>query len=304
MPVPRGARRRLATGFALWLALWLATTVATAEIRVPDDRGETLVLDAPATRIISLAPHLTENLFAIGAGDSLVGVTTYSNYPPAAARIEIIGTYKDFDIERIVELDPDVVLGWTSGNPDEPIRRMQRIGLPLFLSEPREPAHVAEELRKLGALTGREAVAGKVADDFMHRITALRARYAHRDPVTVFYEVWNDPLITLNGEHLISKLLTGCGAVNVFAELASLAPRVSVEAVLERDPEAIITGGMGDRRPEWLADWLRYDFLRAAARDNLFHVHPDLVQRHTTRLADGMAALCELVETARGRRLP
>ncbi len=299
----RISRDRSRTIAARLLALLFALPlVATATIEVTDDRGETLVLDAPARRVISLSPHLTENLFAIGAGDRLVGVTSFSNYPPAALDIEIIGTYKDFDIERIIELEPDVVFGWISGNPATPIERMQAIGLPLFLTEPREPEHVAGEIERLGIITGLVEQSATVADTFMRRIDDLRTRYSNRSPVTVFYQVWNEPLITLGGDHLISKLIAGCGGVNVFAGLSALAPRVGVESVLERNPEAIITGGMGTRRPEWLDEWKRYEFLRAAADDNLFHVHPDLVQRHTTRLAEGMQALCEQIDTVRRRR--
>lgn len=296
--------RERRAALAALLCAWLLAVpvVAAAAIEATDDRGATLVLDAPAHRIVSLSPHLTENLFAIGAGDRLVGVTSFSNFPPAALDIEIIGTYKDFDIERIVALEPDVIFGWISGNPAAPIARMEAIGLPLFLTEPREPEHVADEIERLGRITGLESQAGRVAESFMRRIRDLRSRYASRPPVSVFYQVWNEPLITLGGDHLISKLIAGCGGANVFSDLTSLAPRVGVESVLERNPEAIITGGMGERRPEWLDEWKRYEFLRAAANDNLFHVHPDLVQRHTTRLAEGMEALCEQIETVRQRR--
>lgn len=283
-------------------AMLLPFADTPADIRVTDDRGAVIVLDRPATRIVSLTPHLTENLFSLGAGDRLVGVTTFSNHPPAARDIEIIGTNRDFDIERIAQLQPDIVLGWISGNPSEPVSRIERLGLPVYLTEPRDAEDLASELTRLGVLTGLSENATRVADRFMQRILELRSRYSGRDPVAVFYEVWNDPLITLNGEHIVSKLLHDCGAYNVFGDLATLAPKVSVEAVLARDPEAIITGGMGDKRPEWLDDWERYDFLRAVRHDNLFHVHPDLTQRHTIRLAQGMEAMCESIETARQRR--
>ena len=142
----------------------------------------------------------------------------------------------------------------------------------------------------------------EVADAFMENISRLRNRYADREVVRVFYQIWNEPVITLGGDHLISKLITDCGGVNIFADVSSLAPRVSIESVLERDPEAIITGGMGDQRPAWLDEWKRYDFLSAARNEHLFHVHPDLVQRHTTRLADGMRILCEQIDTVRRQR--
>lgn len=292
--------RRLAAA----LLLTLAATAAhgQAQVRVVDDRETEIFLARPAERIVSLTPHLTENLFAIGAGGRLVGVTTFSNHPPAARQIEIIGTYVDFDIERILELEPDVVVGWISGNPTEPVRKIERLGIPVYLTEPRSPEDVASELLRLGRLTGLSDNAERVAHRFLERIDGIRERYSHRDEVGVFYEVWNDPLMTLNGEHLVSKLLEGCGGFNVFSDLEALAPTVGVESVLDRNPEVIIAGGMGEHRPQWLDEWGRYPFLLAVERNNLFHVHPDLVHRHTTRLADGMEALCGFIEAARRKR--
>jgi iron complex transport system substrate-binding protein len=271
-------------------------------VEIEDSRGIRISLDRPAQRIISLAPHLTENLFAIGAGERLVGVTSFSDYPPEAANIEVIGSYKDFDIERIVELGPDLVVGWLSGNPVEAVAKLERLGVPVFLSEPRDPPDVAREIRLLGALTGLEPDAKRVSDRFMKTVSALSGKFARRSRVSVFYQVWSDPLITLNGDHLVSKLIDGCGGVNIFDELAPLAPRVSIESVIERNPEAIITGGTGAESPNEFNAWKRFPFLIAVQRDNLFHVNADLLQRHTTRLAQGMADLCEQIDRARARR--
>ena len=250
-------------------------------------------------RIVALAPHLTENLFAIGAGSLLVGVASFSDYPPKAGDIEVIGSDREFDIERIVELQPDLVVGWLTGNPAEATRKLEALGITVFLSEPGDPGDVADEIRTLGLLTGRETEATRVADRFLERISALRQRFASRAPVSVFYEVWGDPLITLNGDHLVSTLIEGCGGVNVFADLDALAPRIGVESVIRRNPDVIIAGGAGARRPDWLDDWNRFPFLEAVRRGNVFHVNADLVQRHTTRLAAGMAELCERIDRAR-----
>ncbi|GJL82811.1 MAG: cobalamin-binding protein [marine bacterium B5-7] len=275
------------------------------EIRIEDARGKVIVLNQPATRIISLAPHIVENLFAIGADSTIVGVTAYSDYPAAANNIEVIGTYKQFDIERILELQPDIIVGWLSGNPGDAIESLERLGLPVFLSEPRTIEDVARELRNLGRLTGRDSMAQEVASRFTEQMKQITDRYSARTSVKVFYQVWNDPLITLNGDHLISKLIEGCGAVNIFADLDQLAPRIGIEAVLDRNPDVILAGSKDSESsasvPASLKAWSRYPFLSATAHNNLFQLNPDLLQRHTTRLVDGMDDLCKHIDTARQR---
>lgn len=272
---------------------------AAGGIEVTDDRGKLIELNTPALRIISLAPHITENLFAIGAGDNIVGVTSYSNYPEAANDIELVGTYKQFDVEKIIVLEPDITIGWVSGNPDRQVKLIERFDIPVFLSEPRSFQDVAEEIRKLGQLTGNNQIASRVANDFLGEIESLSTQYGNKQPLDVFYQVWDNPMITLNGEHLVSRLIEGCGGRNVFASLPSLAPRISTEAVIEKDPDVIIASGVGSRPPEWLDEWYSFAFLKAVGKSNLFHVNPDLIERHTVRLADGMKAVCQILETAR-----
>ncbi len=230
-----------------------------------------------------------------------MATVTHSDFPPEARELAVVGTFADIDIERIVALSPDLVIGWLSGNPATDLERLESLGIPVFLSEPRSPADIADEIRSLGALTGLEEEADEVATRFTVEIEATRARYASRATVRVFYQVWNGPVITLGGGHMVNALIADCGGSNVFASTPGLAPTVSVESILERDPDAIIASGEGAARPAWLDEWGNYPFLRAVGHGNLFHLDPDLVQRHTIRIADGMRQLCELVDTARER---
>ena len=261
-----------------------------------------LPLKQPAQRIISLAPHITEVLFAAGAGSRVVGTVSYSDYPEAAKTIALIGTYTRVDLEAIVALKPDLVIGWQSGNPSAAIAKLRSLGVPVFISQPDHIEDVARTLEQFGRLAGSEASAAAAARRFRERHAQLQTRYAKRPAVDVFYEVWNQPLMTVNGHQIISDILRLCGARNVFAELPTLAPEVTVEAVLAANPEVVIASGMGEARPEWLDQWKHWPKLTAAARGNLFFVPPQLIQRHTPRMLEGAERVCANIETARTKR--
>lgn len=284
---------------ALLLCGWL--TVVQAEVAVTDDVGNAVKLPRPAQRIVSLAPHLTELLFAAGAGEKVVAAVEYSNFPEAAKSLPRIGSYAAFDIERIAALKPDLAVAWGSGNPPGPVAQLRRLGIPVFVSEPQQLEDIAPSLARLGALAGTGAAAQQAADAFERRHADLAARYERKRPVTVFYEIWNQPLMTVGGSHLISAVMALCGGRNVFADLAQPAATVGLEAVLHADPEAIVASGMDEARPEWLNDWRHWPQLTAVRRGNLFFVPPDLLQRHTPRILEGAARLCDALDFARQR---
>ncbi|OGI51714.1 MAG: cobalamin-binding protein [Candidatus Muproteobacteria bacterium RIFCSPHIGHO2_02_FULL_65_16] len=280
----------------------LGAAPAPAPTRVPDDAGATVVLAAPARRIVSLAPHVTELLYAAGAGGYVVGAVDYSDYPEAAKRIPRVGGYTGLDLEAIVALRPDLIIAWQSGNPPSQVERLRALGLAVYVSEPRHIEDVATNIERLGRLAGTADAALRAARAFRQRHEALRRRYAARPAVTVFYQIWDRPLMTVNGKQLISDVIHLCGGRNVFADLPILAPTVDVEAVLAADPEAIVASGAGAARPEWFDAWRRWPQLRAVRRDNLFVVPPDVLQRHGPRILDGAEHLCADLETARRRR--
>lgn len=285
----------------LLAALLIAVAApAMAGIAVTDDTGRTVRLDDPAERIVSLAPHVTETLFEAGAGDRIVATVNHSDYPPAAEDIPRIGGYDRVNIERILDLDPDLVIGWESGNAQAQIKRLQDLGLTLYISEPRELSTIAESLERFGRLAGTGDTAREAARRYRQRLAGLRARYADREPIEVFYQIWNNPLMTINDDHLISDVIRGCGGTNVFRDLAKIAPRVSTEAVVMRDPQVIIASGMGEERPEWLDNWKQWSELRAVANGNLYFIPPQYLQRHTPRILIGMERLCEQLVEARG----
>lgn len=275
---------------------------AQAEVVVQDDTGATVRLAQPARRIVSLAPNVTETLFAAGAGERLVGVVEYSNYPEAATKLPRIGGYAQLDLEAIAVLKPDLAIGWASGNSGVHIDKLRALGIPVYLAEPAGIEGVATQLERYGELAGTQATARVAVADFRKRLQELRSRYGAQSKVRTFYQIWKQPLMTVGGGQVISDAIRLCGGENVFGDLKPLAPVVSVEAVITANPEAIVASGMDEARPEWLDDWRQWRTMTAVKRNNLFFIPPDLIQRHTPRLAEGAARLCAHLDTARGRR--
>ncbi|MDA0191524.1 MAG: cobalamin-binding protein, partial [Proteobacteria bacterium] len=268
-----------------------------AEIVVTDDSGATVRLAQPARRIVSLAPHVTESLYAIGAGNRLAATVEHSDYPEAATRLPRVGGYSRLDLEAIAAHQPDLVIAWESGNAKAHVERLRSLGLPLYVTQPNRIDDIAGTLERLARLAGSEAAARPVIAGFRARLSALRARYGGRPPVRTFYQIWKQPLMTVGAPQIISDAIRLCGGENVFGNLDTMAANVTVEAVIASNPEVIVASGMGDSRPEWLDDWRRWTSVTAVARDNLFFVPPDLIQRHTPRLLDGTERLCQHLET-------
>ena len=271
-----------------------------AEVR--DDEGTLVSLERPATRIISLAPSLTELVYAAGAGEQLVGAVEYSDYPAAAAGLPIVGRFDLLDMERILELQPDLVIAWQSGNPRASVNRLRQLGLTVYIAEPKSLASIPSHIERLAQLAGTEALARQALVAFDENLGRLRNQYSGLPALQVFYQVWDLPLITAGGNELINDIITLCGGNNVFADIKLVAPKVSTEAVLVRNPEVIIASGMDIERPEWLDDWTRWSSLEAVAKNNLYFIPPELLQRHTPRALLGAQQMCEQLELARRKR--
>lgn len=286
---------------ALLLIALLTALPATAQtLRFIDDSGREVVLDGPAKRIVSLAPHVTELLFAAGAGDALVGVDEFSDFPPAARALPRIGRHSGLDLEAIAALRPDLVIGWASGNRMPELQRLEGLGIALYLNEIRRIDDIAASIETFGRMSG-SASAAQAAADLRERAARIASRPAVDAPLTVFYQIWDRPLMTVNGEHLISQALTLCGGRNVFGNLPALAPVVGVESVLAADPQVIFAAGSTALNRDWIAHWRRWPQLAAVREGNLFEVDADIVHRPTPRFLDGVEALCAALDAARRR---
>jgi iron complex transport system substrate-binding protein len=286
--------------FLLISLLWCASPVTShADITVTDDHGDEIRLVKPAGRIVSLAPNLTELLFAAGAGASIVATVSYSDYPEAARSIPRIGDSYNLDMEAITALQPDLIVLWSSGTGVDSWRKLTGLGFTVYRSEPDTLEKIASTIRKFGRLGGSDDTAEKSSDRLLAQISRLREQYSDRHSVSVFYQFWDKPVFTVNGRHLISHIIALCGGRNIFADLLPLTPQINPEAVLELNPEVIIASGDSSARPAWLEDWKQWTGLAATKSGHLYAIPPELIQRHTPRILEGAARMCEYIDRAR-----
>ena len=282
----------------LAFGLCFAALDAQAVVAVVDATGTTVELAMPARRVVSLAPHATELLFAAGAGAGVVGVLSPADWPPDAAKLPKVGDANAVNLEAVLALKPDLIVAWPYLAAAQ-VEHLRSIGVPVYVSNPRTPLAIADDIERLGALTGQRESAARAAAAFRTKLATARGRAAGTATIRVFYEIWDRPLYTVGGGHLISAAIEMCGGENVFASLPLPAPQVSVEAVLAAAPEAIIAGADDAVRPAWLDAWRAWRELPAVARGNLLVVDANLLHRSGPRFADGVEQICRVLALAR-----
>ncbi len=287
--------RMLCYGFVF---LFSTQIIANERIQVTDDEGQNIEFSQPVKRIISLAPHATELLFSAGATNQIVGTVSYSDYPPAAKKIPLIGSYNRIDIERILSKSPDLIVAWTGGNSLDDINKLKSLGFKVFISEPKKFTDVAENIRSMGQLMATEKTAEPVAVKFLADLKQLKKDYPKNKPVRVFYQVWNDPLMTISNGHLIGKVISFCSGENVFGNLTTIAPRVSIETVIEKNPEVIVAGMTKDRQL-WLKEWNKWTVIKAVKNKHVYPIDASLVIRQTPRILQGTRKMCEILNEVR-----
>ena len=282
------------------IKLLLFSCLASA-LSVVDDSGAKVELDNPAKRVITLAPSLTEMMFEIKAQDKLVATVEFSNYPKAANDVPRVGNYEKFNMERLLSFKPDLVIGWSSANTTKQLVQLEKLNIPVYRSEPHEFSDIARTLRNLGILTGNAQTANQAAHRFESKLSQLVSSNKHKQKLNVFYQVWHQPIYTINGKHVISKVMQICNLNNVFAKAQILAPKVTRESVINKNPDMIISGGMAEARPEWLESWKSWKSVTAVKLDNLFWIHPDLIHRQSPRILQGAEIMCQQADKARER---
>jgi len=276
----------------LGLCLLLAMPVQAATVRLVDDAGQTLEFSQPPQRIISLTPHLTELLFAVGAGSQIVGVDSASDFPVEAKTLPRVGDFSRINFERVLALKPDLVIVWVGGNRAADIHGLRQMGVPILQTQATRLEDVARLLRLIGQASGHAALGNVAAQKFSTQLAALEVPPSDHPRIKVFYQVWDRPLMTVGGMHWISDALSLCGARNVFADLRGLSPVVSREAVLQRAP-AVIVGG--NDAPDMRRTWQSFASLPAVKNNAFVSVDADLLHRPTPRLIEGVAGLCAAI---------
>jgi iron complex transport system substrate-binding protein len=284
-----------------------ATSAFASQFTVVDDSGRTLTFERPAERVVTLAPSLTELVFAAGGGAALVGTTALSDFPPAARKVTRIGDAARLDVERVLALRPDLVIVFQRGATSRELAQLEAAGVRLFHLEPRRLDDVARAVERLGVVLGHEAVATSAADGLRKRLDRLRSAHAAAASVSVFYQVWQQPLMTISGSHLIDDVIRLCGGRNVFSGLAVLVPVISTEAVVAADPQAILTASESGSVAAWrrapddpaFAVWRRHEGLAAVRRGTMYTLNGDTISRQGPRIVDGAESLCAVLDDTR-----
>ncbi len=292
--VPYGFLNSLSLCLLAWL--WAFQVWA---VEVVDDSGRRIGLKNTAERILTLSPHAAELTFAAGAGGRVLGTVRHSDFPNAAKGIPRIGDAAHLDRERILALDPDLVIAWPSGNRAGDLTWLEQQGIPVYHSEPLRLDDIATNLIDIGTLAGTLDNALTSAGRFRTQLNQLARTYAREPAIGVFYQLWPKPLITIGSRHFISEVLRLCGAENVFSGVPGLAPRIGREAVIKADPLAIVAAQSPGDDEDPLAGWRHWKSLRAVSGGNLFTVNADLIHRPTPRLLEGAEHICRQLQGVR-----
>jgi iron complex transport system substrate-binding protein len=279
------------------MATWVAACAAACAAQAPAPVQSAPMVSAP--RIVSLSPHITELLFAAGAGARIVGVDDASDYPSAARQIPRLGEVAALDVEGLLRLAPSLVIIWETGTPPRVRTELERLHLHVLATEQRKLDDIGQILVEFGRLAGTSPAADEAARRYRADLDELRTHYGGRTRLKVFYQVWDRPLYTLSGEHVVSEMISLCGGDNIFADLTPLAPIVDREAVLARNPDVILIGASGPDGNAQAADWNRFPTLKAVRDQHVFAINPSLVHRMAPRILDGVREVCSALDRAR-----
>ena len=279
----------------VYILIFCLPLFASAAVTVTDDLGNEVTLPAPAKRIVSLTPHLTEMLFRLGVGDQIVGTARYSNYPDAARTIPRVGDAFSVNIESVLGMEPDIVFAWHTGGANKAINKLRDFGIPVFVSESESLKSIGDNLSKMGLLVGAPD-AELLKAEFLEQLDALRQSYAN--PPTVFFQISDQELYSVSNRHLIGQALTHCGAINVFSALSPDVSMVSEEAVIAAAPDIILMTQIPDGETSlWAGRWNEFDLLK----DKVYTIDPNLVSQPGVRFLEGIADICKVVDTVAQR---
>jgi len=275
--------------FRLFLLSWLSLSTVQAQ---------------SIERIISLAPSLTELVYSAGAGDKLVGVVDYSDFPAEAKKLPSVGRFDALNLEQIILLQPDWILAWRSAHRDADLQRLRQMGFKVTVYDTQNLNEIPQTIKDIGQQAGRLFEAKAEANRLVEKLNRLQTLYHHRQAVQVFYQVWHPPLITVNGQQFFSQALKLCGANNVFADLPALSPQISPESVIKMNPDLIILGGQAMHQQAWLDYWRATPHLKAIENNHVILLQTDAYQRPTARLIDALPSLCQRIDAIRLKSQP
>jgi vitamin B12 transport system substrate-binding protein len=254
--------------------------------------------NAAPQRIIALAPHITELLYVIGAGDRLVGVSDHSDYPIEASKLPRVANYASVNVEAVLALKPDLVIAWRTGNPQDDIQRLQQFGIKVAFSDPLTLDDIATELQLIGELTGLQDSANIEANKFRRQLQELTVEYQYTTPVAVFFALGTAPLSTVANNAWPQQMLALCGGKNAFAAAQGDYPQVGIEQVIAARPEVIIQP-VPDQVTADFSYWQRYKAIPAVSKSQYLTLNADYLYRTTPRTLLGIKQLCQALDVYR-----
>lgn len=288
----------------LSLALLLAQFTSTAanaahvsEQAISEHKALNEVSHKPS--IVALAPHIVEMLFDIGAGDQIIGTTDFSNYPEQAKKIPRIGNYLRIQIERIIELQPDLIIAWQSGSPSDDLARLKQLGFNIVYSQPNTFSDIAKEIKYFSTLTGHEATGKRIADQFMTKLNHIKSTYSNEPPVNVFYELWSQPLTTIAQGSWPQQFLDICKANNPFKTVDMPYPQVNIEQVLQSPIDLIIQPISANQPDKKGFDWQKWPTINAVKNNQIIRPDADAMHRMTLRSVEALQNLCIAIHHSR-----
>ena len=266
-----------------------------------DDLGRRVAIDEHPQRIISLAPNITETLFALGLDSRIVGVSLFSNYPKGASRKPRVGNFINPSLERIVALSPDLVIATANGTRKETVLQLERMGIVTYVIAPREFEDIFMMIRDLGGITGREQVALTLTEDLRRRVDRVKTRTKDREIPRVFLQIGINPLVSVGRDTIHNKLITLAGGINIFGDVDIAYPRVSIERVIAKGPDIIIMTDM--RRGGGFAreqdKWRQWTDIPAVRNGRIYVIDSDVADRFSPRIVDGLEALAGIIHPER-----
>ena len=251
-----------------------------------------------AARYITLSPHLTEILYDLNVGDEIVATVEHSDYPERAKLLPIIGNYQSLNIEAIVALKPDIIFAWPDGNPELQLERLSQLGIRIFRSAPGNLDDLISEIKIIGDMVDQPARAAIITEQMQNKIDDLRASYQQQKAVRIFYQIWHQPLRALGSDPWLNDLVSRCGAENIFAHLPQAYPQVSIEAVVEKQPDVIILPETNQQAAEQEL-WQNWPVLDAVKKNQIITINADWLHRYTSRSIRGLVSLCESLDAVR-----
>ena len=260
-------------------------------INTSSDQDETM-------KIVTLSPHLAEMIYELGSESSLVGVSSYTDYPESAKSIPRIGDAFILDLERMALLDPDIILAWESGTPKKVVEELDNLGYRLEIIKSKNLNEISTALSQIGQIIGKQKQASIIIKEYSDQLKDLKEEYKNKQKVTVFFQIDQQPLFTIGGNHFISEMIEVCAGINVFSELEQLAPSVSVESVIARDPQVMMSMAKGNSQDKFQS-WKKFGNMSANKYDNFYYLYSDALERPTTRIVSAGEEMCKKLDEAR-----